>query len=362
MIKNTLGALLVALAAVTGISAKPARAAEPLVIRLGYAGVGADNRQFAQGNTWATAHAAGYLEEEFKDDPNVRLEWYFFRGAGPAVNEALANKQLDFASQGDLPSIIGRSSGLKTKLLLVGGTRRPVYLAVPSGSDIKSIEDLKGRRVAIHLGTNNHLSAAKVLQAHGLQNSDVSIVNLDNSSATAALASKDIDAAFGDTSYLRLKEQGLVDIVYNSNDDNPAFGRTGSTFVSEEFEKAHPEIVQRVVKAFTKAAHWSSEEENRDALIELWAKSGTPESILRADLEGIELADRHSPLIDPFTVELYRDKARQAKEFNLIRRDISIDDWFEPKYLEAAIEELGLVGYWPPYTAEGTPAGKTAAK
>ncbi|CAH1650200.1 MULTISPECIES: ABC transporter substrate-binding protein [unclassified Chelatococcus] len=344
---------LVALAALGVWAAQPAKAAEPLVIRLGYAGVGADNRQFASGNTWATAHAGGFLEEEFKNDPNIKLEWYFFRGAGPAVNEALANKQLDFASQGDLPSIIGRSNGLKTKLLLVGGTRRPVYLAVPKGSPIKTIEDLKGRKVALQLGTNNHLSAAKVLAAHGLSDKTVSIINLDASSANAALASKDVDAAFGDTSFLRLKEQGLVEIAYNSNDDNPIFSRTGSTFVTEDFEKAHPDITARVVKAFVKAAQWSSEEQNREALIALWAKSGTPESILRADLAPDPLAFRHSPLIDPFIIGQYRTRAAQSKEFGLVRRDVSVDAWFEPKYLDAALKELGLTNYWTRYADDG---------
>lgn len=353
MTKRSLAKGILALLAALTLGGAPGHAAEQLVIRLGYAGVGADNRQFASGNTWATAHAGGFLEEEFKNDPNIKLAWSFFRGAGPAVNEALANKQLDFASQGDLPSIIGRANGLKTKLLLVGGTRRPVYLAVPKGSSIKSIEDLKGRQVALQLGTNNHLSAVKVLAAHGLSDKTVSIINLDASAANAALASKDVDAAFGDTSFIRLQEQGLIDIPYNSNQDNPVFGRTGSTFVTEEFEKAHPEITARIVKAFVKAAQWSSDEKNREALIALWAKSGTPESILRADLASDPLAFRHSPLIDPFIIEQYRTRVTQSKEFGLIRREVSVDDWFEPKYLDAALKELGLSTYWTRYAADG---------
>jgi hypothetical protein len=36
-----------------------------------------------------------------------------FKGAGPAVNEGFANDQLDFAYQGDLPSLIGRAPYLK---------------------------------------------------------------------------------------------------------------------------------------------------------------------------------------------------------------------------------------------------------
>ena len=55
------------------------------------------------------AYTDGGLEEEFKKD-GVKVQWTFFKGAGPAVNEALVNKQLDFAWQGDLPSIVHRAS------------------------------------------------------------------------------------------------------------------------------------------------------------------------------------------------------------------------------------------------------------
>src|SRR5262245_5252850 len=82
----------------------PAKA-DPTVIRLGYPGVGIDNRPFGYGDNVSVAHIGQFIETEFKNDPDVK-EWTFFRGAGPAVNEAIANGQLDFgAGEGDLPSI-----------------------------------------------------------------------------------------------------------------------------------------------------------------------------------------------------------------------------------------------------------------
>src|SRR4029450_8387854 len=124
--------------------ASPVLAEEPLTINIGYAAIGLDNRPYAEGTSAATARAGEYLEKEFANDPNVKIEWFFFKGAGPAVNEAFANNQLDFAYQGDLPSLIGRATGLKTKYLLASGARKPLYLAVAKDSGIKKIEDLKG--------------------------------------------------------------------------------------------------------------------------------------------------------------------------------------------------------------------------
>ncbi|MEL1619785.1 aryl sulfate ester ABC transporter, partial [Acinetobacter baumannii] len=56
------------------------------------------------------------LEKEFAND-GIAVKWSFFKGAGPVVNEAFANGQVDFAYLGDLAAIIGKSGGLDSRLL-----------------------------------------------------------------------------------------------------------------------------------------------------------------------------------------------------------------------------------------------------
>ena len=95
--------LMLAVAGVLlGAATLPA-AAEPVTVRIGFASIGADNRQFSGGSSAAVAHSEHYLDEELREHLEVKVEWFFFKGAGPAVNEAFANNQLDFALQGDLP-------------------------------------------------------------------------------------------------------------------------------------------------------------------------------------------------------------------------------------------------------------------
>ncbi len=97
-------------------SAEVARADAPSVIRIAYPGVGIGNRPAVSGNAVATMHLKGLLEQEFKAD-GIQIRWSFLRGAGPAVNELYANGLVDFSALGDLPSVIGRAGGLKTKEL-----------------------------------------------------------------------------------------------------------------------------------------------------------------------------------------------------------------------------------------------------
>ena len=338
-----------------GVAASNVAAADPLVIHVGYAAIGVDNRPFAEGTSAATARAGEFLEKEFASDPDIKIEWTFFKGAGPAVNEGFANDQLDFAYQGDLPSLIGRANGLKTKYLMASGARKPLYLAAAKDSGITRMEDLKGRKIAFQRGTNGHLAAIKVLEAHGLKERDIQVVNLDSAGTVAALTSKDIDAAFGDTQLINLAAKGSADIVYTTKGDDPRFGRNAGIVGRQAFIDEHPEITQRIIDAFVRAAQWSSDEPNRVALFDLWHKSGTPIPILEEYFSKDTLAYRNSPLLDDLLLSQYAEQGIKSKEFGLIRRDIDLHGWFEPKYLNSALERFNLQKFWQAYGADGKP-------
>jgi sulfonate transport system substrate-binding protein len=78
----------------------------PAKIRFGDVGFGF-GQPFGLG-TQAVADAKGFIAAEFKDTP-VKLEFSYFVNTGPAINEAIANSQLDFASYGAVPNVIGRA-------------------------------------------------------------------------------------------------------------------------------------------------------------------------------------------------------------------------------------------------------------
>ncbi len=109
-----------------------------------------------------SAHLRGVFRQEFKKD-GIKVNWLFFPGAGPATNEALANGKVDFALHGDLPSLVGRSTGLKTKVLFSTGRFGPTYVVVPAGSNAKSFADLKGKKFSVFKGTNGQIVFNRVL-------------------------------------------------------------------------------------------------------------------------------------------------------------------------------------------------------
>ncbi len=339
-----------------GLSALAAgsAAAEELTIRVGYPGVGVDNRPYGYSDSVSLARVGEYLEKEFQNDKDIKIEWTYFRGAGPELNEALAAEKLDIAAGlGDLPSIVGRSRGLETKFLLPASERGSLYLAVAPNSNITDIDHLKGRKVAQFRGTNLQIAADAVLESHGLTEKQIKFVSLTTGDSTAAFAAGNVDASFGGEEYLDLEKRGIVKIIYASKTDKPIFGTNSAVFVTKEFEEKHPDLTQRITTAFVKAAAWGSDEANRQAVFDAWAKSGIPAESFAQDFEGRTLAGRNTAVIDDFIVARYKDKAAKAKQYGLIKKDVDIDSWFAPKYLETALKELGLEDYWPRYDADG---------
>jgi sulfonate transport system substrate-binding protein len=352
--KSLLGVLvLFALLLLHGL----ALADKPSVIRIGYPGVGIGNRPASFGNSVATLHLRGLLEEEFKKD-GIKIEWTFLRGAGPAVNELFANGLLDFSHLGDLPSVVGRASGLKYKVLASSGVRNNIYVSVPADSNIQSVKDLRGRKVAVLKGTATHLAGIKILEKFGLSEKDVKLVNLDTNAAKSALVTKDIDAAVGQSDYLGLRDQGVTRVIFNTKGGDPKLTSNGLFLGSQDFIQKYPEITERVVKQLVLAAKWLADGEKDPASIfQLWTKSGFTYSSFKEDWKGEDLRYRTSPLVDPYVASRYKLQIEEAQRFGLTRKTFSFEDWTDLRFLNQALKELGLEGAWKPRGLDGKPTG-----
>src|SRR3954469_20953860 len=188
----------------------------PKTIRIGVAAEGVGGRQYAYRMSLDVARAQGLIEKEFAPS-GTKIEWHYFRAAGPAVSEALASHQVDFVFHGDLPSVIVRSTGIKTRYLMPLYARSNIYVAVPAKSDIHTLADLKGKVVSNFRGTAVQLVAARILSSVGLSERDLKLVNLDTASANAALATGQVDAGFVLLNSLGLKDQGLIRYIFSTN-------------------------------------------------------------------------------------------------------------------------------------------------
>jgi sulfonate transport system substrate-binding protein len=275
------------------------------------------------------------------------------------VNEALAGGQLDFAWQGDLPSIVGRSIGLKTKLLMVAGGRLDYYVAVPENSPVRSLADLKGKRLALFKGTNIQTVGTRILDSAGLHDGDVDVVNLDPATSLAALVSGQIDSTLLSFWGFGLRDAGKIRFIFSTSDHSPKLTPEAALLVTQDFLDRYPSAVNRIVAASLRAARWSSDEANRQAIYDAFAKTGYPRQFFADAYADHSLKLINDPLFDAFATQQYRDVAAIALRLRLIRRPVDIDGWIDRQPLQLALAAQGISHFWQLYAADGTtPVGE----
>ncbi|POX47355.1 ABC transporter substrate-binding protein [Streptomyces sp. Ru72] len=117
-------------------------------------------------------------------------------GAGPDVINAFRAKSLDLANNAGIPPIQAHYQGFAAKIVAIGITRKPNYLfATKPGSDIRTVEDFKGRRLAFSQGQAQGVVLLRALRKAGLKYDDVKLVPLTSNQFLTALQSGQVDVA-----------------------------------------------------------------------------------------------------------------------------------------------------------------------
>lgn len=339
---------IAALSLLTSPLAAWAAPAAPATVRIGAVGVPVGNK--VVGISIVTlARSLHLFDQAFAGTP-TKVEISYLTGTGPAINEALAQGQVDFGEYGSVPNVIGVAGGVPAKLVLAYRPTGSYYLAVhagPKGAAIKSVKDLRGKRVAVLKGTNPHFLLVKLLESNGLSDRDVNIVNLQQLDANAAFSAGSVDATFGTSNILILRDRGAARILASTGKSTSITGNAGGVLLANAFAQKYPDAAQRVVQALVKASWWASQEQNRAALVAHYADTGIPAKYYDEELKG-PLKPQFSPLIDPQIVRGYQDTAVFAASHHLIRKPPNFQGWIDRHYLEAALKALNLQNFWTP--------------
>jgi len=276
----------------------------------------------------------GYFKEEFAKD-NISVEVKEFAN-GPAVNEAFTAKKLDFVTGiGDQPLLTGIANGLNLRVLsAISIQEKTIGLLVPVGSKVKQVEELKGKKIGVYIGTFYHKSLLRVLKDHGLTEADVELVNLSNGNdGLAALNNGNVDAYLANEPFVtNAVDNGIgrqiIDIT----------GHPAITFAvaQSEFTKNYPEITKKFLKVLNKAHKWSLE--NPEKAYELLAgatnlKTSQVKSINERTDRSLGLSKEVASQIQDTYVFLIEQK--------LIRNKLNIADYIDTSFIEKVFKEEG---------------------
>jgi NitT/TauT family transport system substrate-binding protein len=180
--------------------------------------------------------------------------------AGPAAIEALFAGAIDATYIGPNPAINAwaKSKGQAVNIV-AGAASGGVFLVVKP--EIKSIEDLKGKKIATpQLGNTQDVALRYLLEEKGIKadtkgGGEVSIVPQENSQTIQTFATGDIDGAWVPepfASRLILESGGKVLIDERDLWPNKQFVIT-HLIVRQEFLKEHPDTVKKLIEAHVEA-------------------------------------------------------------------------------------------------------------
>ena len=206
--------------------------------------------------------AQGTLEKRLAPQ-GVAVRWVEFP-AGPQLLEGLNVGAIDVGFVGEAPPIFAQAAG--ARFVYVGNDpAAPLAeaLVVPKESPLKSVADLKGKRVALNKGSNVHYLLVKLLEKNGLKYSDITPVFLPPADARAAFEKGAVDAwAIWDPFLAAVEQQvgarQLADGTGVVNDFNYYLAQT-------DFAQANPAVIRELFANTQDAAKFVQADVHRAA-------------------------------------------------------------------------------------------------
>ncbi|WP_418184725.1 sulfonate ABC transporter substrate-binding protein [Aliarcobacter vitoriensis] len=136
---------------------------------------------------------SGALEKRL-ESIGVKVSWIEFP-AGPQLLEGLNVGSIDLGTVGETPPIFAQAANAKIKYIAYKtGFPKSEAILVQKDSPIKTVADLKGKKVALNKGSNVHYLLVKALEEAGLKYSDIQPIFLPPADARAAFEKGSVDA------------------------------------------------------------------------------------------------------------------------------------------------------------------------
>ena len=194
----------------------------------------------------------GILEKRLAAE-GIAVKWVFSQGSNRSL-EYLNGGSIDFASTAGLAAVLSRANGSPVKTGYIASRPEWTALAVPKDSPIKSLADLKGKKIAATKGTDPYLFLLRSLNTAGLGKGDVEIVHLQHPDGRVALERGDVDAWSGLDPHLAASQlQAGSRLLYR----NVEFNSYGVLNVSDSFLKEQPQLIGKVIAAYEEARQWT---------------------------------------------------------------------------------------------------------
>jgi sulfonate transport system substrate-binding protein len=275
---------------------------------------------YQKGNTINILKEHGNLDEAL-NEAGYTVDWKVF-STGTVLLEALNTNNIDFGHASDGNAVFMQSGGHPLNYL---ASEAPypegVALVTKVDSDIETIEDLKGKKVGVTRGGNQHYLLLVALEEAGISLDEVDIKYYKDAAEGLAAFTKDEFDVYGTWDpYLAIVEN-TVDTRTILNGTNLTENRT-FYFGTEEFLTEKPEVAKIILEELQNANQWANE--NKSEVAEILAAE------LGLEVAPLQLAnERRTFGVEKIDEEIIASQQHLADTFykaGLLETEISIEE------------------------------------
>lgn len=281
---------------------------------------------YQKANIFALLKYRGTLEKALAPQ-GIKLRWIEFP-AGPQMLEGLNVGSIDLAATGDAPPAFAQAA--KADLIYLGhspASPKTEAIVVAQDSPIKTVADLKGKRVALNKGSDVNYLLVSALEQAGLSYKDVTPVYLPPSDARAAFQRGSVDAwVIWDPYYAEVQTHANARLLKDAQGLVPHY-----TFylASRHFAETYPDSAKLVIAQLAELSTWANAHQDEAAKI-LAQSTGLEQAIWAKALARMPFGSQR------MTPEVLAEQQKLADKFTAIgllpvKVDVSAARWSEDK-------------------------------
>jgi sulfonate transport system substrate-binding protein len=269
--------------------------------------------------------AKGTLEKRLAAQ-GVSVQWTEFPG-GPQLLEGLNVGSVDFGVTGETPPVFAQAAGAD---LLYVAYEPPAptseAILVPKDSGLKSVADLKGKKVALNKGSNVHYLLVRALEDAGVKYSEIQPVYLPPADARAAFESGSVDAWVIWDPFLAAAEKQLSARVLRNGQtlvDNHQFYLS-----TRNYAQKNPEVIKVLIEE-VRAVGEDSKADPDKVTEQVAPLLGLPKDITAL---AVKRQGYGAQFLTPAVVNAQQKIADSFTELKLIPKRLSVQDviWTPP--------------------------------
>jgi sulfonate transport system substrate-binding protein len=198
--------------------------------------------------------ARGSLEKRLAPQ-GISVQWLEFP-AGPQLLEGLNAGAVDVGAVGETPPIFAQAAGVDFVYI---GNEPPApkgeALVVQQDSPLRTVADLRGKKVALNRGSNVHFLLVEALKRAGLGYVDIQPIYLTPADARAAFVQHSVDAwVIWDPYLAAIERQANARVLTNAE----GIVRNIQYYVAaRKFAQAQPQVLHALLDELNQVDEWS---------------------------------------------------------------------------------------------------------